>query len=372
MEEKKIKIAFLSVFYPFRGGIAQFNTEVFKALQEFADVKAFNFTTQYPSLLFPGKTQMVAENDPAPNFETPRYLSSVDPLTFPKTINAIKSYEPDVLITSYWMPFFAPSLGWVTKKLKKETFNIAICHNITPHEKRKGDDALNKFYLNQQNGFAVMSETVEKDLLRFVPDADYFLKPHPLYAQFGVGNNPNFKKDLKLGGNDKVLLFFGFIRKYKGLDILLNALKYLPETYKLIIAGEPYGSFDDYQKIIDEQGLADRVRKIVRYIPDEEVASIFENTDICVLPYRTATQSGIASIAKYYELPMVVTPVGELPNEVIPHSTGIVSAEVSPKSVADAILQINDELPEIKANLQSVKNENTWRKFAKEIIRLAE
>lgn len=370
MSEKRIKIAFLSVFHPFRGGIAQFNTEVFKALEKKADIRAFNFTTQYPKLLFPGKTQYVAEGDEAPGFKNTGHLSSINPISFQKTVSVLKQYNPDVLITSYWMPFFAPSIGWVCKQMKSSCYNLAICHNIVPHEKRLGDEWLTKFYLNQQHGFAVMSEIVQKDLLKFIPNAKYFLRPHPLYAQFGEPKNVNFKSEHDLKETDKVLLFFGFIRKYKGLDLLLKAMKFLQEDYKLIIAGEVYGDFKEYEEIINEYHLKDRIIRITRYIPDNEVADIFSNSDVCVLPYRTATQSGIASIAKYYELPMVVTPVGELPNEVEPLNTGVVTKDVTPECIAESIQELFADYPQFKLNLNQVKQDQNWDNFASEIMSL--
>ena len=369
MSERKLKIAFLSVFHPFRGGIAQFNTELFKALEEKAQVQAFNFSTQYPNLLFPGKTQFVDQKDLAPNFKTPQYLSSINPLTFNKTASAIKKYNPDVLITSYWMPFFAPSLGSVCKKLKKNTINIGVCHNVIPHESRKGDAALTKYYLNQQDGFVVMSETVQRDLLSLKPGAKNFLRPHPLYAQFGAPKNKSEMR-LKYGVKEgqKVLLFFGFVRKYKGLDLLLEALPYCNENTVVLIAGECYGEFTEYQNTIDQHQLSSRILNHVRYIPDAEVAEVFSVTDVCVLPYRSATQSGIASIAKYYQVPMVVTPVGELPNELIDGETGVVCESSAPQKIAEGINRCLLSLPTFSEALKAEKDEHNWKNFSSELI----
>mgnify|MGYP001158444621 FL=1 len=369
MESKKLKIAFLSVFYPFRGGIAQFNTELFKALQHKAEVKAFNFTTQYPNLLFPGKTQYVSETDQAPGFDAPRYLSSINPLSFKKTTNAIKKYAPDVLVTAYWMPFFGPSLGMVCKKLKGKAINVSFVHNAIPHERRFGDSKLSKFYFKQQDAFVTMSETVRNDLNILLPNCKTMMRPHPLYAQFG---EPKSKQEIRakfgIRKEQKILLFFGFIRKYKGLDLLLKALKNCDEHTVVLIAGECYGEFDQYQEIIDEFGLEDRVIKMVQYIPDSEVSEIFSVSDICVLPYRTATQSGIASIAKYYQLPMVVTPVGELPNEVIPDKTGIVCESSKPIHIAQGIHKSLDLLEDFSLQLKAEKDEHTWSNFAEEFM----
>lgn len=372
MADQKLKIAFLSVFYPFRGGIAQFGTELLKALEDEAEVKAFNFTTQYPGLLFPGKTQFVDESDEDPGFESPRLLSSVNPMSFGKTAKAIKKYNPDVLITSYWMPFFGPSLGTVCKKLKKSTLNISLVHNAIPHETRFGDHALANYYFKQQHGFVSLSDTVTGDLKTFVPSAKVMQRPHPLYAQFGEPQNKEqLKKKYGLKETDKVLLFFGFIRKYKGLDLLLEALKDCDDNAKVLISGEVYGDFEEYQKIIDDNKLSDRIINRVGYVPDNVVGEVFSLADVCVLPYRSATQSGIASIAKYYQLPMVVTPVGELPNELVDGETGIVCESSKPIHIAQGVNRCIDSLNEFSDNLKAEKDEHTWKNFAQELVAFA-
>ena len=369
MGKKRLKIAYLSVFFPFRGGIAQFNTELFKALEEKSDVKAFNFSTQYPDLLFPGKTQFVSETDVNQGIESDRLLSSVNPLTFSRTIKAIREYNPDVLLTTFWMPFFGPSLGYVTKQLKRSVKNISILHNVIPHEARRGDKTLTSFYLNQQDGFGVLSKTVKEDLLSLKEDAKLFQRAHPLYAQFGELKNKEESK-LKYGidSNKKVLLFFGFVRKYKGLDLLINAIKNLPKDTVVLVTGECYGDFNEYSDLIKSEGVSDQIITNIRYIPDDEVAQIFSASDLCVLPYRSATQSGIASIAKFYQLPMIVTPVGELPNEVVDGETGVVCKSSSPEEIAIGIKSGLEKVDQLKDNLKSEKEEHTWANFADALI----
>lgn len=369
-----MKIAYLSVFHPFRGGIAQFNTELFKALEERVEVKAFNFSTQYPNLLFPGKTQFVADSDVNPGIQSDRLLSSVNPLSFRKTIKEIKAYQPDVLITTFWMPFFGPSLGYVTRQLKKSTKTISILHNVIPHEGRKGDKALTQFYLNQQAGFGVLSETVRKDLLSLQPEAKFFQRAHPLYGQFGDAmdqQEARLKYDIK--PDQKVILFFGFVRKYKGLDLLIRAMKSLSDDCVLLVTGESYGDFSMYEKLIESEELSkDQLRLHIRYIPDDEVAQIFSASDLCVLPYRSATQSGIASIAKYYQLPMVVTPVGELPNELVDGETGIVCTSSEPKDIALGIETALQKVSAFQSKLKVEKEEHTWGNFANELLQFIE
>lgn len=370
MEEVKLKIAFLSVFHPFRGGIAQFNTELFKALESISEIQAFNFTTQYPSFLFPGKSQYVDPTDEEPHFKTTRLLSSLNPLSYFKTAKAINSFNPDILISSYWMPFFGLSLGIVCKRMKKHIFPLSIVHNAIPHEKRWGDKFLTSFYLKQQKGFVTMSETVENDLKSLISNPKTFLRAHPLYAQFGDRKNKMIvRSKYNITREQKVLLFFGFIRKYKGLDLLLDALTNCDDSTIVLIAGECYGEFSEYQKIINKNKISNRVICNVRYIPDSEVSDIFSVSDICVLPYRSATQSGIASIAKFYELPMVVTPVGELPNEVVVNKTGVVCKSSNPYDIAKGINKCLKELDIYSTHLKIEKDFHNWTNFANEILK---
>lgn len=366
----KLKIAYLSVFHPFRGGIAQFNNELFKSLEKVSDVKAFNFTTQYPKVLFPGKTQFVDIQKEMKEFDSLPVLSSINPISYLSTIKAIRKFDPDVVLTTFWMPFFGPSLGTVCKQLKSKAKCISILHNVIPHEKRIGDKQLTQYYLKQQDGFCVMSETVEKDLKTWHSAPRYFLRSHPLYGQFGpLVDKKIAKQKFGIQSDQKVLLFFGFIRKYKGLDLLIEAFSKLQEDTVLLITGECYGDFSVFEDQIKNLGIdPDRIKSVIKYIPDSEVATIFSASDLCILPYRSATQSGIASISKFYKLPMVVTPVGELPNEVKNLETGLVAASSDPEDLAKSIHKALDLLPTFKKELQSELEENTWSNFSAKLV----
>ena len=211
MDDRKIKIAFLSVFHPFRGGIAQFNTELFKALESKTEIQAFNFTTQYPALLFPGKTQYVDEKDLPPDFETPRLLSSVNPVSFIKTIKAIRNFNPDVLISSYWMPFFGPSLGFVCNRFKKSALNISIVHNAIPHEKRFGDVKLVRYFINQCSMLFTLSNKVADEINSINPSAKVKTLFHPVYNTFGEKPKKEDALNLLNIQDGKYILFFGLI-----------------------------------------------------------------------------------------------------------------------------------------------------------------
>ncbi len=368
-----MKIAYLSTFYPFRGGIAQFNAALYRVFEKDHDIKAYTFFRQYPEMLFPGQTQFVIDGDTADRVPSERILDSINPLGYYRAAKKIKSFKPELLITKFWMPFFAPSLGTVAKQLKSDTINISILDNVMPHEKRPGDLKLTKFFLNQNHGFIVMSEAVKEDLLKFIPDAKVEFHTHPLYNHFGESIPVNQARDiLNIPFDKKVILFFGFIRSYKGLDVLIEAFKDLPEDYYLVIAGEVYGSFKEYQNLIDKYNLHDRVGTHIRYISDSEVPKFFSAADVCVLPYKTATQSGIVGISYHFNLPVIVTDVGGLKEMIEPHNTGIIVPESNNEKIRDAILNyFNANLREnLTNNIVKYKEMASWESMAKTIINL--
>lgn len=370
-----MKIAFLSVFYPYRGGIAQSNAQLYRALERQGHhLKVWNFSLQYPSILFPGKTQYVAENDSADNIESLRTLNSINPISYIKTSRQIKSFAPDILILRFWMPFFGPALGYVAGKLKKRgTKIIAVIDNLIPHEQRIGDPQLTRYFLNRCDAFIVMSDIVEKDLISVLPNARYCLYPHPLYDQFGAKlEKAKAKNNLNIANQQKVLLYFGLIRQYKGLDILIKAFDLLSEEYELLIVGEPYGDFQPYQDLININHNKDRIHTVTRYVSDEEVPTYFSAADVCVLPYRSATQSGVTAIAYHFDLPVIVTDVGGLRGTVEPYNAGLVVDAPEPELFSEAIqtfFQNNHQQEKTKA-IQQFKQQYTWDGMAEEIVEL--
>jgi len=247
-----MKIAYLSTFYPFRGGIAQFNASLFRELEKKHEIIPFNFTRQYPDILFPGKTQYVTDEENADPVKSIQILDSINPFSYFSTARHIKAFKPDLLIMKYWMSFFGPSLGTVAKLMPKQTRVITILDNVIPHEKRFFDRAFTSYFLNQSDGFIAMSDTVKNDLVSLQPNAKYIRKEHPLYDHFGKKvEQMKARQQLKISPIKKTLLFFGFIRDYKGLDVLIKAFDLLDDSYQLIIAGETYGSFEKYQRLIN-------------------------------------------------------------------------------------------------------------------------
>ncbi len=371
-----MKIAILSCFYPYRGGISQFNACLYGELSKKHIVKAFNFKRQYPEFLFPGKTQFVTADDEAVPVESTSLLDTANPFTYHSTYKAIRDWQPDVLIVRYWMSYFAPSLGYITRKMQKHCKVISILDNVIPHEPHFFDTPLTGYFLKGSTGSVTLCEAVSKDLLKIRPDARYTVIQHPLYSHFGE-KKPRKEAEEKLGlaPGKKNLLFFGLIRTYKGLDILLEAFGKLSEDYQLIIAGEPYGSFEKYQEIIDRLPGKDRIFMDLKYIKDSEVTDYFSAADLAVLPYRSATQSGISSVSYHFEVPMVVTDVGGLKETIGDRGTGLVASEGTPDAIRDEILKYFSD-PSIKDGcitaIRQEKERLSWTTFARKLTSFIE
>lgn len=371
-----MKFAYLSTFHPFRGGIAQFNARLMRELQSQGHaVSPYTFTTQYPEKLFPGKTQMVTAEDIADPINAPRVVSSIGPLSWPSAANTIAQGKPDVLLMKYWMSFFGPSLGSVSGALRKRGVKaITMLDNVIPHEKRFFDTAFTRYFLKRNDAFVAMSEKVKADLLSLRPDAKVILLPHPLYDHFGAPL-PMAEARKKLGIQDdrKVSLFFGFIRDYKGLDLLIDAMAMLPADHVLIIAGEPYGDIAKYHEAIARQGLKDRVVDHIRYIADQEVPMFFSAADAVVLPYKSATQSGITAIAYHFGTPVIATDVGGLKESVEHDRTGLIVSEPEAGAIAEAIagFHASGRASAYRARIAELREELSWKRFADQLAAFA-
>lgn len=371
-----MKIAFLSPFYPYRGGIAQFSDSLFNALSKEHEVKAFTFTRQYPKILFPGTTQYVLDEDIKRNINAVRVLDSINPFSFGKTAKKIDEFKPDLVITSYWMPFFAPSFGIISRRLKKKGYKIiSILHNVIPHEKRIGDMSLTKFFLRQNTGLVVLNEESKKDLDKIMPGAKYIVHPHPLYNHYGnTIDKLEARKSLNIPLDKKVILFFGFIRDYKGLDILIESMKELDDSYHLVIAGEVYGSFRKYQEIIDKYSLQNKIILHIKYIPDGKVSIYFSAADVTILPYRSGTQSGIIGISYHFDVPVIAADTGGLKEMVEDGKTGLIISSSAPDLIAQAVKKyFNEELKEkYQPNIIEYKKKYSWEGLAGAVINFYE
>lgn len=364
-----MRIAYLSTFYPYRGGIAQFNAALYKALGKNHEMKAFTFTRQYPELLFPGKTQYAEKGDNEGDVNALRVLDTINPLTYRSTAKVILEFKPDMMITKYWMPYFGPSLGAVAGILKKHgVFNLSVLDNVIPHEKKFYDNTLTNYFVKRNHAFMAMSRSVADDLLTFNPQASYALHPHPLF-DFG----PKIEKKeaiIKLGLNpdDSYLLFFGFIRRYKGLDLLLEAMadsKMKNRNVKIIVAGEYYEDAAYYKDKIKEYGIGDKVILRTDYIPSDMVKYYFSAADMIVQPYRSATQSGVTQIAYHFEKPMLVTDVGGL-SEIVPNGKVGYVVQPNASAIASAINDFyeNSRESQYSANVKEEKKRFQWESFA--------
>jgi glycosyltransferase involved in cell wall biosynthesis len=369
-----MKIAFLSPFYPYRGGIAQFSDSLYLSLSKLAEVKAFSFSRQYPKMLFPGTSQLTVESDKKQDFPVERILDSINPLTYVKTAKEIIKYKPDLLIMPYWMPFFAPSMGWAAKKAKKAGIKvISILHNVVPHEPRFGDMALTNFYLRNSDAYILLSESNKKELEELRPGAKFIIHSLPFHDHYTPRiPEKEARKKLNLPQDKKILIYFGFIRDYKGLDLLIEAMKYLDDSYLLLIVGEVYGEFTKYQEIIDKNNLGSKIVKYINYIPDSEIPVYFSAADVCVLTYKNATQSGIVGISYQFDVPVIVTDVGGFRELVEENKTALIVKNPDPVEISDAIKKYFAEGLKEKfiPNIAAVREKHSWSGLAKDVIEL--
>lgn len=365
----KRKIVSVGPAHPLRGGIADFNERLSKAFIENDDqVRIITFSLQYPNFLFPGKTQYSNSEKPK-DLDIEVCLNSINPLNWIKTANKIKKIKPDLLIIQYWIPLMAPALGTIARIVKKNksTKVIGVLHNINPHEKRIGDRILNKYFLKSADGFLTMSKAVLKDLDDFDTEKPRVYNPHPIYDNFGNGKSKKQAlEELKLDQNFRYILFFGFIRDYKGLDLLLEAMadkRIFNSNIKLIVAGEFYNNPEKYYQIIEKHNLNEKLVLKTDFISDKDVGKYFSAADIIVQPYKTATQSGVTQIAYHFEKPMVVTDVGGLSETVPNGKVGFIS-DVNPKSVADCIIKFySDDIDRFSANIIEEKKKYSWERL---------
>jgi len=339
-----MRIVILGTAYPYRGGLAAFNERLaHEALAAGDQVEVLTFTMQYPDFLFPGKTQY--SDDPAPkDLSIRRVMNSINPLSWIRTGQMIRRMKPDLLIIKFWIPLMAPCLGTIARIAKRGGVRVvSVLDNVIPHEPKPWDGVLIRYFIRSVDGFVAMSESVRQDCLRFISKKHpkrVELCPHPLYDNFGeIVDKAEARRQLGLPETGKILLFFGFIRDYKGLDLLLRAYadaRLQNEQVHLVVAGEFYNNSEKYYALEKELGLKQPVIWRTEFIPDEQVRVYFSAADLIVQPYKTATQSGVTQIAYHFRKPMLVTNVGGLA-EIVPNGeVGYVTA-VDPQAIADAL-----------------------------------
>lgn len=368
-----MRIAFLSPFYPYRGGIAQFSDRLLIEMGKNCEIKAFSYSTLYPKLLFPGKSQTVPSPDPDKK-KSLEVLSSVNPFSAIQTAREINRYNPDVLIVAYWMFFFVPVLSVLFRLLKKKIKIVGLVHNAIAHESPFVDKPLARLFLSQCDAVVCMSESVKGDVLKLNPKARVLVDEHPIYDHYGDKiSTDEARQSLSLSKEKRTLLFFGLIRDYKGLDLLIKAMSYLNADYQLVIAGECYGSFASYQELIDASPIKENIHVFQEYISDDRVGSFFSAADILVLPYKSATQSGVLSIAYHFLTPVVATNVGGLGTPILQNEIGLLAEQPTPEALAKAIrLYFEENSLSFIKNIESQKERLSWRSYSQRLLQFLE
>lgn len=366
MEKRNVII--IGTAYPFRGGgMSTYNERLARAFQERGDqVTIYTFSLQYPGFLFPGKTQYSAEPPPA-GLNIKVAVNSVNPFNWIKVGREIKKLETDIVVIRYWMPFMAPCLGTIARIIRRNRKSkiIAIADNIIPHEKMPGGSLLSRYFVKSCDGFIVMSRAVLNDLDKFDKIRPREFSPHPLYDNFGEPVSKSLaKKHLGLEETTNYILFFGFIREYKGLDLLIKAFadeRFRKLPVKLLIAGEFYIDGNPYLELIESLGLKDMIVLRTEFIENNDIVNYFCASDIVAQPYKDATQSGVTQIAYHFDKPMLTTNVGGL-SEMVPD--GKVGFVVAPdkNEISEALLRFFYENleKEFSRNVSIEKKRFSW------------
>jgi glycosyltransferase involved in cell wall biosynthesis len=366
--------------HPLRGGLASYNERLARAfIGEGHKVQLYTFSLQYPGFLFPGTTQFSSEPAPA-DLEIKVAINSINPLNWLKIGLQLKKIKPDLIVVRYWLPFMGPCLGSILRIAKKNNHTKVVCiaDNVIPHEKRIGDKAFTNYFIKPVDGFITMSEKVLKDLQLFNKEKNARFVAHPLYDNFGEKvSQTEARNKLSIPLHSKVVLFFGFIRHYKGLDILLNSIFELSKStsensdIKFLIAGEFYEDRKSYDEQITKLGIANQLILRTDFIPDSQVKYYLCAADVVIQPYRNATQSGVTPLAYHFEIPMIVTNVGGLPALVPNGKVGLV-AEPNPVDIAEKISNFfKIGADSFIAGIQEEKKKYSWEVMVHEILELS-
>ena len=367
-----MKIALIGPAYPLRGGIAQYLALLFRALEGRHEVRFYSFYRQYPGLLFPGRTQR-EEEQPALRVPSQPALDSLNPLTWWATGRSVARFAPDAVVYKWWTPYFAPVYHEVSRAARRAGARVIyVCDNVSPHERGGLDALLTRWGLAELDGAVVMSEAVCRELLHARPGLPHRLVRHPLYSQFGEPGDPEAaRRALDLPGD--TLLFFGFVRAYKGLDVLLRALPQVRRPVTLCVAGEFYEDRAPYDRLVAELGLAARVRILDRFLGEAEVQQYFSACDAVVLPYRSATQSGVIPLAYALECPVITTRVGGLHEVVAEGGTGLLAPPDDPAALAAAIDAFYERggRDAFRARIREYRGQFGWEPLVRAVEELA-
>jgi glycosyltransferase involved in cell wall biosynthesis len=368
-----MKIALISVAPPYRGGISKHTSILVENISKTHSVDIINYSRQYPNFLFPGKSQYMDEH--IEDFPSERCIDSINPLSWFKTGNVLVKRRYDLVIFRFWNPFFAPALGVIAGVIKKKspaTKLISLCDNIFPHEKTPFSHFFISYLFRKLHGHLVQSSQTEEELQAIVTSPIYEKRFHPLYTTFTDKIEKNTARKILGLKTENIILYFGIIRKYKGFDTLLKAISELKDKrtdFHLLAAGECYGSDEKYTKLISDLGISDYITWHNRYVPDEDVAMYFSAADVVALPYRSASQSGITQIAYYYNIPVIVTNVGGLPEIVDEGKSGIIINPENPSELATVLEKQlgQNTLQDMGTYINTFKQKFSWEYFVEGI-----
>jgi glycosyltransferase involved in cell wall biosynthesis len=378
-----MKIIIIGPAWPLRGGLASFDQRLCTAFtDEGHECSVYSFSLQYPGFLFPGTTQYSSEPPPV-GIEIHPVINSMNPFNWLVIGNRLKKEAPDLIVVRYWLPVMGPALGTILRKVRRNHKSkiVAITDNVLPHEKRPGDRSFTKYFLGSCDAFVTMSDSVMNDLRQFEKTKPAKTVIHPVYDNFGEIISKNSARKflreqlrLSISEKDRIILFFGFIRKYKGLDILFRAMSepgIRKSGIRLLVAGEFYEDRSHYEKLIEELKVEEQLILKTDFIQDSEVKYYLCAADAVIQPYRHATQSGVTPLAYHFERPMIVSNVGSFAEQVIHEQTGLVT-EPEPKSLASAILHFYELGEEyFIPHLRIEKKKYSWKNLVNTILGLS-
>jgi len=378
-----MRIVLVGTAYPLRGGIAHYVGLLWKYLSRRHDVRVVTFSRQYPKLLFPGKSQEESGDAGIP-IDSVQWIDSINPFNWIRTGFRVRALRADLIVFKFWMPFFAPSYGTIAAIARRgrHTKTMFICDNIIPHERRPGDKLLTRFAFRYIDSYVVQSRAVERDLRKWHPDPLTSYLPHPVYEIFGEEEErlaaraklAQVDPAMTLTDDERVMLFFGYVRDYKGLDVILDAMPSILEKMKvrLLVVGEFYNNEQKYRDQVRRLGVGDYVVFHSDYVPNEEVGTYFSAADVLTLPYKSATQSGIIQIAYNFHRPVIATDVGGLGEVIVDGRTGAIVPPEDPHALAKAVVDFfaHDRFADYRANVIEEKKQYSWEHMAEGIEEL--
>ncbi len=368
---KKKNIAFIGPIEPFRSGVAKHSTQIALELSKRDDVvlQVYSFKRLYPKVLFPGDDDRDKHLQPPEQLDAKFWIDTLNPLTWQKVISSIKKSSVDTVIVPAWTFFVAPCLGWISRALQRSGIHvIAIVHNAFDHEAGNVKNALMKYQLLNSTSFVCHNQSLASDIKQVVENPQISVSPHPIFDQY-----PQAVGELKKRARTE-LLFFGIIRDYKGLDILLEALVQVPaeSDYYLSIVGECWGDINQYKKLTQQLGLTDKVEFVDRYVSDQEAAEYFHRADAVVLPYRSMTGTGVIPLSYHYKKPVIATNLPAFHEVIEREKTGVIASGLSASSVAESLIRFTNECKadEMAKHIVEYRKLFSWHTFIDSILSL--